>query len=186
MEIFIILTIIGIVLATIIFNTVNAVKKKITRIKIVNGILFGIIGLILIGQLADTTITNKDRFAYDINSRALLGSYTYNGYINGYYIINSSTFMGSGNSYAIPEKNVHIPLLTRFYSPVKLYSVKNTSPDDGKDIYINNEHYIVAENVVKIRPEYFDLFIITGIPDIFTIVIYNFVEFIFRLLKRRS
>ena len=186
MEMIIILAILGIILATIIVNIVNAVKRKITRIKVINGILFGIIGLIVVGQIVDTAITDKDYFSYDIDTSALLGSYDYMGHKDGYYIVTQSTFMGTGNSYAIPEKNIHIPLLTRVYSPIKLYSTKGTDIDDGDEIYIDGWHYIIADNVVKIKPEYFDLFLLTGILDILIIVIYNFVECIISIVKKHK
>jgi len=182
-EMLVLLCIVGIVLATVIFNIVNAVKQKITRIKVVNGILFGLIVILISGQIADTIITDADDFNYDIDTSALLGSYDYVEHTDGYYIVQQSTFLGGGSRYAIPEENVHIPLLTRIYSPVKIYSKKNTNLDDGKEIYINDRRCIIAENVVKIVPEYFDLVVVTGALDILVIILYNIVEAIIGIVK---
>ena len=174
----ILLAIAGMALFMIIFNIVHAVKRNIKRIKIINGILLGIIGLIVAGQIADTVITDRDYFSYDIDTSALLGSYNYTGHADGYYLVSQSTFLGSGGNYAIPEENISLPLLTRIYSPVTLYSNKGTDLDDGQEIDIDGWHYIVADNVVKIRPQYFDLFLVTGILDIFILVLYNIIELI--------
>ena len=181
--ILILLVIVGVVLFLVIFNIVSSVKRKVKRVPVVNGILFGIIVGIVFFQITDSISQNRDELTYNIYTSALLGSYNYERNVDGYYIVNSHTFMGSGGSYAIPEEQCSVSLLTKVYSPIRIYCLKDTHLDSQeKTVMIDSRTYVLADNVVKLVPEYFDLYLVVGLIDIGLFLLYNVIEFIVNIV----
>ncbi len=160
-------------------NTRNAAKK-------VNIVFAAAAAALTIFAVTDTMIENSAKENYDLYREEILGSLDYVRTEDGAHILWQSA-LWTGNSIQVPD-SVKLPLITHIYKPVTAYCEKG-KPLIADELESNKHPYSMyysGENVVKLKPNYFNLIFTLAAIIIISFSGYNFIMFIIVMNERKE
>lgn len=152
-------------------NTKNAAKR-------VDLVLAAAAAALTIFAVTDAMIENSAKKKYDLYSEEILGSLDYVRTEDGAHILWRSA-LWTGESIYVPD-SVKLPLITHIYKPVTAYCEKG-KPLIADELQSNTHPYSMyysGENVVKLKPNYFNLIVVIAAIIIISFSGYNFIMFI--------
>jgi len=130
-----------------------------------------IVAVFLVTLFLNVMPNGVDKDKYTEYGGGLFNSYNYAGEAEGYVLITNHTFISS-DSFAVPEGNIKVPAISKFYTDLKVYT-DGDMEESEEEIQIGAYFYDIRDNVVAIAPDYTNLCIETGILGIMILLIGN-------------
>lgn len=166
-----------------VFHAVKRIKgSKKHRIRFVNITLVAVAAVCFALMMIDQKAIDSKRSKYTVHNSSILSALYYEKQQDGYNFFHESQLFSSG-TFVIAQSDADLPWITKLYSRVAIYQ----SNDGQSDVVnIDGHNYPVMKDVIKIVPDYFELFFGYIIIDLVTLIVFDVLMLVRVLIEKEA
>lgn len=183
MEPFIILAVIPVLVSAI--SIVLTQKEKRKRIIFYNVIIYGLAAILLLLIMIYNAQTRRDDNRYSKYGTSLFGGWNYDSEDNDFYYLTNYVFMSS-EKYAVLKDGCQLSPVVKIVKSSIVYTEKGAEIQvGGEEVENDGRYYTICNSIIKIVPDFTDIFITSEAVLYIILILGNLVLVIWSIVRKR-